>query len=74
GKTVSWKTDLTRRTAKRESDYRRNKTRVNIGEAFQRWRELRKCLGLSLDSELAVLLLDSRSPPVNSVSRLSFML
>ncbi|XP_035516428.1 uncharacterized protein LOC118327246 [Morone saxatilis] len=53
------KTDLTRRTAKRESDYRRNKTRVNIGEAFQRWRELRKCLGLSLDSELAVLLLDS---------------
>ncbi|XP_059192919.1 zinc finger protein 35-like isoform X2 [Centropristis striata] len=53
-KTVSLK-----REAKRESDNKRNKTRINIGEAFQRWRDLRDCIGLKLDSELAILLLDS---------------
>lgn len=53
------KTDFSKRESKRESDNKRNKTRVNIGEAFQRWRDLRDCIGLTLDSELAALLLDS---------------
>ncbi|XP_037634268.1 uncharacterized protein si:ch211-40k21.5 [Sebastes umbrosus] len=60
------KTDFSRRQSKRESDNKRNKTRVNIGEAFQRWRDLRDSIGLTLDSELAVLLLDRSTAELES--------
>lgn len=52
------KTEFDKMKSKRELDRKRNKTRINIGEAFQRWRELRDGIGLSMDSDLAVLLLD----------------
>ncbi|XDV26995.1 hypothetical protein PO909_030597 [Leuciscus waleckii] len=39
-------------------DKQRNKTRVNIGVAFQRWRELRDLKGLKSDSSMALFLLD----------------
>lgn len=52
------KTDSSKRESKRQSDNKCNKTRINIGVAFQRWREVRDNIGLKLDSELAVLLLD----------------
>ncbi|XP_074476528.1 uncharacterized protein LOC141758774 isoform X2 [Sebastes fasciatus] len=66
-KTTQKKKDrLSRRQSKRESDNKRNKTRVNIGEAFQRWRDLRDSIGLTLDSELAVLLLDRSTAELES--------
>ncbi|XP_035511873.1 uncharacterized protein LOC118323910 isoform X2 [Morone saxatilis] len=37
---------------------KRARTRVNIGAALRRWREVRDMLGLQKDSELACLLLD----------------
>ncbi|KAM8761632.1 uncharacterized protein AB9X84_006631 isoform 3-T4 [Acanthopagrus schlegelii] len=40
-------------------DKKRGKTRVNIGVAFPKWRELRDKLGLQKDADLACLLLDS---------------
>ncbi|XP_040010849.1 uncharacterized protein si:ch211-40k21.5 [Xiphias gladius] len=40
-------------------DKKRAKTRVNIGVAFPRWRELRDKLGLQRDADLACVLLDS---------------
>uniref|UniRef100_A0A8C2BLG3 Uncharacterized protein n=1 Tax=Cyprinus carpio TaxID=7962 RepID=A0A8C2BLG3_CYPCA len=43
--------------AKRESDRRRAKSRVNIGAAFDSWRELRSALGIKTDPELAFFLL-----------------
>ncbi|KAK0142690.1 hypothetical protein N1851_019380 [Merluccius polli] len=52
------KTDVEKRESKRESDNGRNKSCVNIGQAYPRWRELRDSIGLMLDSELADLLLD----------------
>lgn len=52
------KTDTEKRESKRESDNRQNKCRVNIGQAYPRWRELCDSIGLKLDSELADLLLD----------------
>ena len=47
-----------RSVAKKLSDKERNKTRVNIGLAFPRWRALREEKGIHFDSELALLLLD----------------
>ncbi|XP_074469043.1 uncharacterized protein LOC141754103 [Sebastes fasciatus] len=47
-----------RSSAKKASDKERDKTRINIGQAFPRWRNLRAAKGLQLDSELALLLLD----------------
>ena len=47
-----------RSSAKKLSDKERNKTRINLGLAFPRWRALRVQLGLEFDSELALLLLD----------------
>uniref|UniRef100_A0A672YGK9 Zinc finger protein 664-like n=1 Tax=Sphaeramia orbicularis TaxID=375764 RepID=A0A672YGK9_9TELE len=44
--------------AKRESDRARAKTRVNLGIAFDRWRELRELKGMKSDPELALFLLD----------------
>lgn len=52
------KTNSSKRESKRQLDNKRNKTRINIGVAFQRWREVRDIISLKLDSELAVLLLD----------------
>ncbi|XDV27007.1 hypothetical protein PO909_030607 [Leuciscus waleckii] len=43
--------------AKIESDRRRAKTRVNIGAAFDSWRELRSALGIKTDPEQAFFLL-----------------
>ena len=47
-----------RSVAKQAADKERNKTRVNVGAAFPRWRALRAAKGLQVDSELALLLLD----------------
>jgi len=43
---------------KKEGDRARNKTRINIGSAFERWRVLRELIGFRLDAELATFLLD----------------
>ncbi|XP_016398799.1 uncharacterized protein LOC107732068 isoform X6 [Sinocyclocheilus rhinocerous] len=43
---------------KKGYDQARGKTRVNIGAAFQRWRELKERLGLESDAEVALFLLD----------------
>lgn len=47
-----------RKRKKRESNRVRAKTRINIGAAFQRWRELLFLKGFNTDSELATFLLD----------------
>ncbi|XP_038145258.1 uncharacterized protein LOC119786170 [Cyprinodon tularosa] len=44
---------------KKELDRARDKTRVNMGSAFQRWRELRDLKGFKTDFELGTFLLDS---------------
>ncbi|XP_071382060.1 uncharacterized protein [Centroberyx affinis] len=44
--------------AKGESDRIRNKSRVNLGQAFTRWRELRQHKGFKTDTELACFLLN----------------
>ncbi|KAG5849749.1 hypothetical protein ANANG_G00075020 [Anguilla anguilla] len=49
----------TRYPSQKLNDRSRGKTRVNIGLAFGRWRELREIEGLRNDAELAALLLDS---------------
>ncbi|CAK6981147.1 uncharacterized protein LOC119503727 [Scomber scombrus] len=43
---------------KKLSDKERDKTRVNVGLAFPRWRAQREAKGLQFDSALALLLLD----------------
>uniref|UniRef100_A0AAR2IKQ5 Uncharacterized protein n=1 Tax=Pygocentrus nattereri TaxID=42514 RepID=A0AAR2IKQ5_PYGNA len=45
-------------TKKRELDRARDKTRANLGAAFQRWRALRDLKGFRSDAELATFLLD----------------
>ncbi|XP_029907330.1 uncharacterized protein LOC115359125 [Myripristis murdjan] len=45
--------------AKRVRDQERQKTRVNIGAAFPRWRALRRDKRLNSDTEVACFLLDS---------------
>lgn len=45
------------RTLKNELDQART-TRVNIGAAFPRWRELRELKGFRNDAQLATFLLD----------------
>uniref|UniRef100_A0A8C6SE81 Uncharacterized protein n=1 Tax=Neogobius melanostomus TaxID=47308 RepID=A0A8C6SE81_9GOBI len=45
-------------TKKLESDRHRQKTRVNIGEAFEKWKILREYLGLTKDPQLASFLLE----------------
>lgn len=44
---------------KKRLDQARAQTRVNIGVAFQRWRQLREMKGLKSDAMVAVFLLDS---------------
>lgn len=53
------KTVFEKATTKRKLDAARNKTRINIGVAFERWRQLREQKGLQSDAMLAVFLLDS---------------
>ncbi|KAK3567983.1 hypothetical protein QTP86_027766 [Hemibagrus guttatus] len=52
--------------SKRLHDQKRSKTRINIGSAFPRWRELLLKKRMKLDAELATFLLDSFSN-VNSL-------
>ncbi|MCJ8731298.1 hypothetical protein PDJAM_G00197870 [Pangasius djambal] len=47
--------------SKRLHDQKRSKTRINIGSAFPRWRELLLKKRMKLDAELATFLLDSFS-------------
>uniref|UniRef100_A0A671NL48 Uncharacterized protein n=1 Tax=Sinocyclocheilus anshuiensis TaxID=1608454 RepID=A0A671NL48_9TELE len=47
------------RNIKKKGYYQaRGRTRVNIGAAFQRWRELKEREGLESDTEVALFLLD----------------
>ncbi|XP_066502622.1 uncharacterized protein [Hoplias malabaricus] len=50
-----------RHPAKRLNDKKRSKTRVNIGDTFERWRELREKRDCKTDAELADFLLNSFS-------------
>ncbi|ROI16398.1 hypothetical protein DPX16_4432 [Anabarilius grahami] len=43
---------------RKKCDRIRNKTRINIGRAFERWRQLRELKGFKSDPELAFFLLD----------------
>lgn len=43
---------------KKAYDQARGRNRVNIGEAYQRWRELKERKGLTSDHEVALFLLD----------------
>ncbi|XP_037389703.1 zinc finger protein 470-like isoform X5 [Pygocentrus nattereri] len=52
------KTNEGKQTKKRELDRARDKTRANLGAAFQRWRALRDLKGFRSDAELATFLLD----------------
>ncbi len=45
---------------KRGYDQARSRTRINIGAAFQQWRELKEREGLESDTEVALFLLDRR--------------
>ncbi len=44
---------------KKGYDQTRGRTRVNIGAAFQRWRELKEREGLEVDAEFALFFIDS---------------
>uniref|UniRef100_A0A8P4KL18 Uncharacterized protein n=1 Tax=Dicentrarchus labrax TaxID=13489 RepID=A0A8P4KL18_DICLA len=46
------------RKRKRETDSERNRTRVPLGQAFSRWRELKSSTGCNSDAHLAFLLMD----------------
>ena len=52
------KTGTERVTNTKRLNNERSNTRVNIGIAFQRWRELRELEGLKSDAMVAVFLLD----------------
>lgn len=44
---------------KKGYDQARARSRVNIGEAFQRWRDFREDKDMKTDAEVAVFLLDT---------------
>lgn len=52
------KTTDERRALHKELNRARDRTRVNIGVAFSRWRELRKQRRIKSDADLATFLLD----------------
>ncbi|KAM4594264.1 uncharacterized protein V3H82_027528 isoform 4-T4 [Fundulus diaphanus] len=54
-------TEEEKQAKKREEDKVRNKTRINIGVAFERWRKLRLSKGFKTDAKLATFLLDQES-------------
>ncbi len=58
-KTAKKKVTVEEKKAKKKVlNQARDKTRVNIGVAFQRWRELHDLKGFKTNSELATFLLD----------------
>ncbi len=52
------KTIFEKATAKKKADEERNKTRVCIGAAYERWHQLKQQRGLQSDAMVAVFLLD----------------
>lgn len=52
------KTVLEKATARMKSTEERNRTRVVIGTALQRWRQLKEEKGLQSDAKVALFLLD----------------
>ena len=52
------KTELEKATTKKVYESARAQTRVNIGKAFHRWRELKALQQLTTDAMVAVFLLD----------------
>ena len=52
------KTEAEKTTTKKNAEKARSKSRVNIGLAFERWRQLRELKGLESDAKVAVFLLD----------------
>ncbi|XP_065133775.1 uncharacterized protein [Paramisgurnus dabryanus] len=53
------KSEAEKAATKQALDKARGQTRVNIGGAFERWRQLRELKGLKSDAEVAVFLLNS---------------
>ncbi|XP_078025873.1 uncharacterized protein LOC144464117 [Epinephelus lanceolatus] len=53
------KTMEEKRELKKRLNKKRDQTRVYIGKAFSRWRQLRERYGLKSDEEVAMFLLDS---------------
>jgi len=49
---------------RREREKQRAKTRIYVGPAFERWREVRQQRGFLTDIELALYLLDRSVHPV----------
>uniref|UniRef100_A0A8C6PPU3 Uncharacterized protein n=1 Tax=Nothobranchius furzeri TaxID=105023 RepID=A0A8C6PPU3_NOTFU len=47
---------------KLECDRRRQRTRINIGPAFEKWKMLRESLSMKTDLQLASFLLESLQP------------
>uniref|UniRef100_A0A672H456 Uncharacterized protein n=1 Tax=Salarias fasciatus TaxID=181472 RepID=A0A672H456_SALFA len=54
----------------KKEDRARNRTRINVGTAFERWRTLQDLKGFKSDAELATFLLDSLSTDVASSAAL----
>uniref|UniRef100_A0A672IIR7 Uncharacterized protein n=1 Tax=Salarias fasciatus TaxID=181472 RepID=A0A672IIR7_SALFA len=52
------KTLAQKKEYKKEEDRARNRTRINVGTAFERWRTLRDLNGFKSDAELATFLLE----------------
>ncbi|MGL4615865.1 MAG: hypothetical protein ACRCVV_18620 [Shewanella sp.] len=52
------KSEAEKAATKQVLDKARGQTRVNIGGAFERWRQLRELKGLKSDAEVAVFLLN----------------
>ncbi|KAJ8249131.1 hypothetical protein GJAV_G00231500 [Gymnothorax javanicus] len=47
---------------KKERDRSYAKSRINIGKAYQRWREFRELNGFNSDAQVALFLLDRNTP------------
>ncbi|KAG5277806.1 hypothetical protein AALO_G00091600 [Alosa alosa] len=52
---------------KRVQEKERGKSRIYIGEAIQRWRELRQQKGFQSDAQLALFLLDSYEEYIHAI-------
>ncbi|XP_062371662.1 uncharacterized protein LOC134059344 [Sardina pilchardus] len=62
------------RILKRERDKRHNKTRVNLGVAFHRWKKIMSSKGFKRDTEVACFLLDSHAGAGEVVVQLECLL
>ncbi|XP_074552893.1 uncharacterized protein LOC141809663 [Halichoeres trimaculatus] len=67
-KSRSVKTLTEKKAYQKEVDRARNKRRINVGAAFQRWRILRDLKGFKSDAELATFLLDSYEGEESAIS------